>query len=406
MLYTKRITDIEWNDVVDFCNQRIQEGATLDYKKDFPNNLQKTIAAFANTMGGIILIGVDEDQENKPKNPIDGIPFERGISEKIMNIILSNITPPIIPEIQICVNSDSSKAIAIIRIPQSNITPHAINKNTEVYIRTGNRNNFEPLATVENLFWLNDNRNKSISLRKEILNDAKNRFDKFYNYELAEAQKRGDIKLSSSVSRLTLAISPCYPHEYFCTPPELRNVLNQIYVRDYYMTSEEFPIAESRFRNKLHQNGISLGWFFTNYAYYAELNCFGIYYYCQNLFGRLERSDKEPECIMRLFEIIARIDQFLQSADKFYSAIGFNGLLSFSFSINGLKKFVLKIGSDEDDLSTLEDNVDCDDSFMKSYIIANKKNIIFKFVRSLAWAYNFDIKMEYLHSFEKKFVAL
>ena len=86
MLYTKRITDIEWNDVVDFCNQRIQEGATLDYKKDFPNNLQKTIASFANTMGGIILIGVDEDNENKPILPVDGIIFERGISEKIMNL--------------------------------------------------------------------------------------------------------------------------------------------------------------------------------------------------------------------------------------------------------------------------------------------------------------------------------
>jgi hypothetical protein len=279
MLYTKRISDIEWNDVVDFCNQRIPEGATLDYKKDFPNNLQKTIAAFANTMGGLILIGVDEDQEDKPIIPIEGITFERGISEKIMNIILSNITPPIIPEIQVCANSDNSKAIAIIRIPQSNITPHAINKNTEVYIRTGNRNNFEPLATVDNLFWLNDNRKKSIILRKEILDEAKKRFDKFYNYELTEAQQKGDIKISSNVSRLTFAISPCYPHQYFCTPPELRNILNQIYVRDYYMTSEEFPIAESRFRNKLNQNGISLGWFFTNYAYYAELNCFGVYYY-------------------------------------------------------------------------------------------------------------------------------
>ncbi len=406
MLYSKNILEIGWNDVVEFCNQRIQEGATLDYKKDFPNNLQKTIAAFANTMGGIILIGVDEDDENKPKLPVEGIKFERGISERIINIILSNITPPVFPEIQVCVNDDNSKAVAIIRVPQSNKTPHAINKNTEVYIRTGNRNNFEPLATVEKLFWLADNRNKSIILRKETLEDAKNRFDKFYNLELGEALKRGNFVFSPDVSRLTLTLSPCFPQEFLCSPPELRNVLNNIYIKDYYGTSDEFPIAESRFRNKLNQNGINLGLFINNYAYYTELSCFGIYYYRQHLFGRLESADKKPECSIRFNEIIVRLDQLFQSAEKFYTAIGFNGLLSFSFFIDGLKKFSLKIGIDGDSVTTLEDDVYYEETFMKNQLIVSKKELIYNAIRNLAWAYNWDMKMDYFNHFEKRFVAL
>jgi len=170
LLYSKPITEVKWEDIIDFCNQQIVEGATLDYKQDFPKDLSKTIAAFANTMGGIILLGIAESDESKPLLPIQGIPFERGLSEKVMSMILSNITPPIIPEIQICSNEDKSRAVIVIRIPQSNQTPHAINNNTRVYIRTGNRNKYEELISIDKLQWLLNNRNKSILFREELLN--------------------------------------------------------------------------------------------------------------------------------------------------------------------------------------------------------------------------------------------
>ena len=37
----------------------------LDYKRDFPRKLEKTISAMANTFGGIVLIGVEEDDQSK-----------------------------------------------------------------------------------------------------------------------------------------------------------------------------------------------------------------------------------------------------------------------------------------------------------------------------------------------------
>jgi len=79
MLYTTAINDISWQEVVDFCEQKIPEGGYLDYKEDFPSTLEKTISALANTLGGIILIGVEEDDENKPVLPIKGINFHRGL---------------------------------------------------------------------------------------------------------------------------------------------------------------------------------------------------------------------------------------------------------------------------------------------------------------------------------------
>ncbi len=119
MIYDKPTQDINWQDVEEFCRQGIAENTYLDYKEDFPNNLAKTIAAMANTLGGIIFIGIKEDAESKPITPLKGIQFQRGLSERVTNIILSNITPPVFPEVGVCTNDDSTLALILINIPQS-----------------------------------------------------------------------------------------------------------------------------------------------------------------------------------------------------------------------------------------------------------------------------------------------
>jgi hypothetical protein len=62
------------------------EGARLDYKGiAFPKDLSKTIAAFANTLGGLIILGVDADKKtNTPIwPPVAGMPMEAGLSERV-----------------------------------------------------------------------------------------------------------------------------------------------------------------------------------------------------------------------------------------------------------------------------------------------------------------------------------
>src|ERR1700690_200309 len=175
-LYRKQIEQITWDEIETFCQQGIAEGAYLDYKADFPENLYKTIAAMANTFGGIVIIGVGEDKDNKPVVPLTGIEFKKGLSERVMNIILTNITPPVFPEIQPCPSADGEKALVLIRIPQSHQGPHAVMKNTKVYLRTGNRNNPEELADIDRILWLVDHRRKSEQLRERLLVKANDRF--------------------------------------------------------------------------------------------------------------------------------------------------------------------------------------------------------------------------------------
>ena len=53
-LFTKPITQISFEDIQNFINQKIPEGIKVEYKKEFPVNkkLAKSISSFANTLSG------------------------------------------------------------------------------------------------------------------------------------------------------------------------------------------------------------------------------------------------------------------------------------------------------------------------------------------------------------------
>ena len=65
MIYTTPIDNITWSAVEEFCAQGIAEGTYLDYKVEFPTELARTIAAMANTLGGVVLIGVEESTDGE-----------------------------------------------------------------------------------------------------------------------------------------------------------------------------------------------------------------------------------------------------------------------------------------------------------------------------------------------------
>jgi hypothetical protein len=74
------------DDVQAYVEARVQEGVQLDYKgRDYPKDLEKTVAALSNTEGGLIVLGVEEEQTIPTK--IVGIPVlpatqQRGALER------------------------------------------------------------------------------------------------------------------------------------------------------------------------------------------------------------------------------------------------------------------------------------------------------------------------------------
>src|SRR5260370_20439228 len=71
---------------------RTQEGYLLDFKGDWSASALRTVAAFANTFGGLLLVGVSE--KDGRADQLVGIAIGRGdLKTTIASAIASNISP-------------------------------------------------------------------------------------------------------------------------------------------------------------------------------------------------------------------------------------------------------------------------------------------------------------------------
>jgi hypothetical protein len=179
-IWTKSAGDITIDDVVAFCESGIAENITLDYKRDFPSGdkLAKTVSAFANTFGGLIIIGVDEDDTSRPKAPFEGILFEPKLEERVWSILTDHVHPPVFPDVQVC-PPENDRTFVVIRVLQSDTTPHAVRNNTLVYLRVGNitkGEDAERYATVPEADWLRNRRAKSEELKERLVGRAFERY--------------------------------------------------------------------------------------------------------------------------------------------------------------------------------------------------------------------------------------
>jgi len=111
------------------------ESTTLEFKRKFTTTekIAKEISALANTKGGYILFGVDDD------GTIYGVDSEKSEIDLILQASLFSIDPPI--EVNIEIVELYGKDIVVIYVNESKTKPHKIindNKsNNFTYIRVG-----------------------------------------------------------------------------------------------------------------------------------------------------------------------------------------------------------------------------------------------------------------------------
>lgn len=135
--FTKPLDNLEYLDVEVFCKQGVSENIYLDYKLEIKGDkLSQSIASFANTKGGILLIGVNEDKTTKLPDKWDGIDDNGTLSETI-NQIIANVTP--IPTCRFAVvpHKTKGKAFVVLVIEEGASAPYFTVHKPVVYIRTG-----------------------------------------------------------------------------------------------------------------------------------------------------------------------------------------------------------------------------------------------------------------------------
>ena len=375
MFFNKQIHALTFEDVVAFCKKQIPEGKQLDYKYLLPKNKEKfakVIASFANALGGTIIIGVNDDKNDKPCPPFTGITYHEKIRNMIEDIIQAYIDPVVFVDINICVSKDGQRMFVVIDIPQSNLTPHLVGKLKRAYIRTGQSSRPEIIVHPSKLPWLLDHREKSERLRHILFDKAESHF---LNY-----LKTKNIE-DANLSVATLSIVPLYPQEPLISYQQLPDFIKQC-----------APGAQpASMKLQAVQDGAALIDSERNKHRMWEFNDYGLVMakwdasHSQVFNGHNNRA-------IDFTAFAATAVRFFCCATHFLEKLSFGGPLSFRLKMNnmrGLRSFFL-----EQNATVLEDYIRIDEEYTLTLLSTQLPAILQNLLQATAWSLGLQMSPE------------
>jgi predicted HTH transcriptional regulator len=152
----------------------------VEYKGTFDasvrEQLPKIISSFANSQGGILVVGV-RAPKGVPQAPFEGFVAQPGeeYSLTVENICLRNVHPPVLPRTQIVQSDVAGNVFLVIEVDESSESPHAIENSKRVYVRTGSAANPYDLADVDLIIDLLKRRREPLERRDRLLKSADRR---------------------------------------------------------------------------------------------------------------------------------------------------------------------------------------------------------------------------------------
>ena len=181
--FTKTLEELEYKDVQALVDEKIPESYNLDYKSDYPDNLAKLIIAFANAIGGYIIIGVKTIKDTNIPEELIGIDKAEH-STKVTNIALTHSQPKIFPKVKVIPHSiNKEKVIAVIKVEES-LEPimyyHANDKDSNKwFIRINDKVEPADFSILKKLF----NKDDYVKQMEEMEAESDSNFDnKLYSH--------------------------------------------------------------------------------------------------------------------------------------------------------------------------------------------------------------------------------
>jgi hypothetical protein len=368
-LFIKPIKDISYDDIEAFCREGNEEGILLEYKGPLPNNkkIAKEIAAFANTYGGILLLGVNEE-DRMPALPVVGVPYDEGLDEKISSIAFKSINPPLFPEIKICkLNDDESKAVIVVRVQESNDTPHRVEQDTKIYIRIASQS--EPvLAPFGEIEWLMNRREKAITNKQRLLKRSRQRFISQFHSPLPPI--RG------------ISIIPLYPHKEIVPYLKLHDIVLGSYVK-LPNSDEDFPcmveVPITQQASIVFSETVE-----GDFKHHTEVSSFGLISYEERLSEDLNPNRGN---IIDVYQTMEKIYVPLLFAKRFYRKAGFYGLVQINLFFERVRGRCLSLNDRYANLFDMD--IDFERIISVSQLLSTLDEVAIDLLKELFWSFNY-----------------
>jgi hypothetical protein len=161
-LYTDDLSKVSAEDVAQFLcldssdpKARPAEGVRFDFKRDLPQDLGDTVAAFSNTYGGLILLGVDSlpGQKNVPGSLL-GTSLGNDPKARVTDKILATVHPRPNFEVHVTPAHSPGECVALIRVREGTFPPYEFSQGATIKIpvRIEDSDRQASVRDMENLF--------------------------------------------------------------------------------------------------------------------------------------------------------------------------------------------------------------------------------------------------------------
>ena len=124
------------------------EGKTLEFKRDLssPTRFLRAVTAFANTAGGIVLVGVEDRNRD-----VIGVEKPMDLEERVANLISDSISPRLVPEMELLCYRDTH--VLAVQVHPSPTRPHHLGSRPKsgTYVRVGSTNRLADEPLIEEM---------------------------------------------------------------------------------------------------------------------------------------------------------------------------------------------------------------------------------------------------------------
>lgn len=337
-IYSKQITLLDYADIDELLTEGTRENIRLEYKRELPGKFEtlKKLSSFANTYGGYVVIGAEEDG-NGNLTALPGINQQSGFNQRVTQWCYDGVYPPLQPYVSNAVSHPSkpNRFFYVIYVNQSHEAPHFLNDRKGCFIRTDEfSQRFEAtLATYEEIQHLANRRERSIDLRERTIDRARARLEEHIRQNYGSRPNvRGEIDVT-----MWLAIAPLMPGTDPFQVPIIQRALDE----------SRLGARDTMFPNGSPQAQLD-GFFFPdpriiNFSY-LEVETHGLIFYAEEL-GHIDPDTEleegmgpDPEDIyLYISWVIAWVIFYMRYAKGFYSAIGYDGPLLFRLGLERIR---------------------------------------------------------------------